>query len=173
MKQFTLISVLTCTLFGCNGQQRSEAKKVKEDIQATMKQHTPGSVATTANGYMMKAKVDGKDWVAVSMMPIEGINRVLGYTDNAGYIGIPGITKNTKQGFKLTLDENHNADIYTPNNKSLIDKDGNVILLDKESGTVEITKRDGEWIEGIFHFTASSSKYDKKVVVTDGYFRVK
>ncbi|CAL1519014.1 hypothetical protein [Chitinophaga sp. MM2321] len=173
MKPFSLLPVFICTLLACNGQQKSNAEKVKNDIQTTMKEHTPGTVATSASGYYMKAKIDGKDWVAVSMRPIEGINRALGYTEDGGYIGIPGITKKSQEGLKLTLGGEYGADIYLPNDKTLIDKDGNVILLDKESGAVAITKRDGEWIEGTFHFIAASSKSDKKVQITEGSFRIK
>ena len=167
-----LLLVFICVLSACNGQQ-SDAKKVKDEIQATMKAHTPGSIATSATGYFMKAKIDGKDWAAVSMMPIEGIDRAIGYTGDGGYISLPGIKKTRPQGYILTLGEAYGADIYIVGDKSLIDKDGNAILLDKQEGKIEITKRDGEWIEGRFYFTATSSKSDKKKQVTEGYFRTK
>lgn len=172
MNRSSLLLVFTCVLSACNGQQ-SDAKKLKNDIQATMKEHTPGSIATSATGYYMKAKIDGKDWEAVSMMPTEGIDRAIGYSEDGSYISLPGITKTVQQGFKLTLGKTYGADIYIKDDKSLIDKDGNVILLDKQNGKIEITKRDGEWIEGTFYFTASSSKFDKKKQVTEGYFRTK
>ena len=62
------------------------------------------------------------------------------------------------------------AGIYMESNNGLIS--GN-------SGEVEITKLDAEWVEGIFHFTATSVAYDaagnttsKTVEVTKGRFRV-
>src|SRR5882672_1372983 len=125
MKRISLLWALACVLSACNGQQ-SDAKKLKADIQATMKAHTPGTIATSATGYYMKAKIDGKDWVAVSMMPIEGIDRVV------GYIGIPDIKKTRQQGFKVTLGEAYSADLYIKDDKTLIDKDGNAILLDQQ-----------------------------------------
>ncbi|MDB5086212.1 MAG: hypothetical protein JWR09_206 [Mucilaginibacter sp.] len=168
-----LLLALICALSACNGQQKSNAKKMSDGIQALRKEHTPGSIPTSATGYYMRCKIDGKDWVATSMMPLKVDDRVLGYTEAGDYIGIPGITNNIRQGFKLTLGKSYNADLYIQNDKSLIDKNGDVILLDKESGKVEITKRDGDWVEGTFYFTAGSSKYDKKIQVTGGVFRVR
>ena len=174
MKRISLLLVLvTSTLLACNGQQKNNAKKVSEGIQTLRKEHTPGSIATSATGYYLRCKIDGKDWVATSMMPLKVDNRILGYTNAGDYIGIPGIKNNTRQGFKLTLGKTYNADLYLENNKSLVDKNGDVILLDKESGKVEITKRDGDWVEGTFYFTASNSKYGKKIEVTEGIFRVR
>lgn len=173
MKRYALLLVSAASLFACNGQQSKDAKKVAEGIQTTMKEHTPGSIATSASGYSMKCKIDGKEWVAVSMMPIEGIDRVIGYIEDGGYIGIPGITKNIQQGSTFTLGKTYNADLNIVDDKTLVDKDGNVILLDIQNGKCEITKRDGEWIEGTFYFTAGSSKSDKKIAVTEGTFRVK
>jgi hypothetical protein len=168
-----LLLALICTLSACNGQQESNAKKVSEGVQALRKEHTPGLIATSASGYYLRCKIDGKDWVATSMMPLKVDDRVLGCTDAGDYIGIPGIKNNTRQGFKLTLGKTYNSDLHLQNDKSLVDENGDVILLDKQSGRVEITKRDGDWVEGTFYFTTSSSKYGKKIAVTDGVFRTR
>ncbi|MDN5284531.1 MAG: hypothetical protein JWR38_805 [Mucilaginibacter sp.] len=173
MKRFLLLLIFICTLFACNGQQRGDAKKLAKGIQTLRKENTPGSIATSATGYYMKCKIDGKDWVAVSMLPLKVDNRVLGYNAAGDYIGIPGITQNIQPGYKYTVGKTKGIDLYIENDKSLIDKNGDVILLDKEIGKVEITKRDGEWVEGTFYFTASSSAHDKKKVVTEGVFRVR
>ncbi len=34
-----------------------------------MEENTPGAIATSENGYFMKAKIDGKEWVASRMVP--------------------------------------------------------------------------------------------------------
>jgi len=171
MNRFSLLLALTCALSACNGQQ-NDAKKVKKDIGTTLKEHTPGTIATSAAGYYMKAKIDGKDWEATSMMPIKGIDRAIGYSDNGDYISIPGIVMPRQEGYKITLGESYGVDINMKD-KSFVDKDGNVILLDKQVGKVEVTKRDGDWLEGKFYFTAYSSKSDKKIQVTEGSFRTK
>jgi hypothetical protein len=174
MKRFSLLLLaLACTLFACNGQQKNDATKLAKGIESLRNKLTPGSIATSTGGYYMKCKIDGKDWVAVSMLPLKVDDRVLGYTGSGDYIGIPGIPQNTPLGYKYIVGKTKGIDLHIENDKSLVDKDGYVILLDKEIGKVEITKRDGDWIEGTFYFTASSSTHDKKIVVTEGFFRVR
>ncbi len=39
-------------------------------------------------------------------------------------------------------------------------------------GEMEITKMDDNWAEGKFYFTGSTSRSNKTVEVTDGFFRI-
>jgi hypothetical protein len=162
MKMYALLTLSVFMLVACQGQQQHDAKKVAGDIESMVKEHSPGSIATTPTGYTMKAKIDGKDWEAVSMMPIVGIDRIVGYTGDGGYIGL-GVKANEQQGRNMKINETHAADLNIP---------GVNVLLDKTVGQIDITKQDGQWMEGTFAFTATSSQSDKKIVVTDGYFRI-
>lgn len=172
MKRFLLLLAFTGTICACHG-QNSDAKKLSKGIQNLRKELAPGSIATSPGGYYMRCKIDGKDWAAISMLPLKVDNRALGYSGAGDYIGIPGITSNTQPGYAYTVGKTKNIDLYLKNDKSLIDKSGNVILLIKETGKVEITKRDGEWIEGVFYFTASNSDHSVNKKVTEGVFRVR
>ncbi|PSL45713.1 hypothetical protein CLV51_104420 [Chitinophaga niastensis] len=163
MKLYSLLMISICLLTACQSQQQSDAKKLAAGIQGAVKEHSPGSIATSATGYSMKAKINGKDWVAVAMMPIQGIDRVIGYIDDGGYIGL-GVNKDEPQGRKLNINETNAADLYIVN--------GGEALLDKTKGQIVITKQDGQWMEGTFYFTASSSQADKTIQVTDGTFRI-
>jgi len=163
MKRFSMLLLLIYTLSACHSRQQQEAEKVAGGIQNMVKENSPGSIATSATGYYMKAKIDGKDWAAVSMMPIEGIDRVIGYTRDGGYIGL-GVSPKVHTDQKLTIGEARGADLYIVN--------GGDALLDKTNGVINITKQDGQWLEGTFSFTAASSQSPKVITVTDGEFRL-
>jgi hypothetical protein len=172
MKTYSFLIAALCIFSACQSQQQKEAKALAGDLQTTMAQTKPGSIPTSANGYYMKCKVDGKDWEAVSMMPVSVANRVIGNMADGGYIGIGSLDGKEQPEAIFTIGDGNGADVYFPNDKTLIDKDGNVILMDKSAGKIKITKVDGGWMEGRFYFTKSSSTNDKKIVVTDGVFRV-
>ncbi|HEY5464969.1 MAG TPA: hypothetical protein VIJ95_17030 [Hanamia sp.] len=172
MKSYSFLIAALLLFAACQSQQQKEAKALAGNLQTAVAQNSPGSIPTSSNGYYMKCKVDGKDWEAVSMMPISVANRVIGNVGDGGYIGIGRLDGKEQPEAIFTIGEVNGADAYFPNDKTLIDKDGNVILMDKSEGKIKITKVDGEWMEGRFFFTKSSSTSDKKIVVTDGVFRV-
>ncbi len=64
---------------------------------------------------------------------------------------------------KRTFSETNAAGIFIADDPALISG---------QAGEVEITRLDDQWLEGTFHFTATSGSSDKKVEVTDGRFRV-
>jgi uncharacterized SAM-binding protein YcdF (DUF218 family) len=67
-KIFLDFLVLFFFLAACNSVQ-NEAQNQAELIQQTMEENTPGAIATSENAYFMKAKIDGKEWVASRMVP--------------------------------------------------------------------------------------------------------
>ena len=160
MKRTLLIGFL-CALCACQSKQQ-QAQKAAGDIQNMIKSNSPGSIPTSATGYSMKAKIDGKDWTAVSMMPVEGIDRVIGYIGDGGYIGL-GVSKRVHAGQVLHIGDGNAADLYIV---------GGQDLLDKTKGLINITQQDGQWLEGTFSFTAASSQSSKVITVTDGVFRL-
>lgn len=137
-----------------------------EQIQTTAKDNTPGAIATSGNGYMMKAKIDGRDWSASHMMPDDDVNssyKMIHGENGGDYINFQLWKRGIEVGKKITFSDDHVA------NLSLENVSG---FFGGKSGEVEITKMDEQWLEGNFHFTATTSSSDKKVEVTEGQFRV-
>ena len=89
-----IIFILTATLIigvlltSCGSSEQSKAIDDQKKAMALLKQHTPGSIPTSADGYSMKAKLNGKDWEAATMMPPALAGRIIG-DNNGEYIGLP------------------------------------------------------------------------------------
>lgn len=150
--------VVTMLLASCDNDNQNKAKQV----QSAIKQNTPGSVPTTADGYAMNAKVNGKAWVAGSMMPPDAAGRIIGYNEGE-YIGLPYDKRNLIAGEKITFSENEVADL------SINDDPG---MYGGRKGEMEITQVSDNWVEGKFFFTGSTNSSVKTIEVTDGFFRI-
>ena len=161
--------LLTCGVFlvvvfpACNSKVQNEAKQMAEQIKSAVTENHPGAISTKETGYRMKARIDGKLWEATSMMPLENINRVIGYLDGS-YIGFPLNSQSLKVGRKIEFNESNVADLS-------MDREAGGLWGGKK-GEAVITKMDDQWIEGTFYFTGSGSSLNKIVEVTDGFFRV-
>lgn len=145
-----------------NSSQNKEVNDAKETA-SVLKQMQPGGIPATAGGWTMTAKIGGKDWSANSLMPLEATGRIIG--DNNGVsISLPYDRREMTLGYKNKF-SNHNAvDIFT---------NDEVAIWGGYAGEMEITKVDGDWVEGKFAVTGStSSSSDKKLEVTDGFFRI-
>ena len=66
-------------------------------------------------------------------------------------------------GKKIVFGENEAVDLATSDD---------IGLWGGRKGEMEITKVDGDWAEGKFYFTGSSSRSKKTIEVTDGFFRI-
>lgn len=146
----------------CGNSNQGKAVEQAKEVQAAIKENKPGSIATTADGYTMKAKLDGKEWTATSVMPPETAGRTIGY-NNGEYIGLPYDKRDLVVGKKITFGEGNAVDLAT---------NDDVGMWGGRKGELEITKVDDNWAEGKFFFTASSSRTNKTVEVTDGFFRI-
>jgi len=155
-----LLVVLLITFSGCNG-QTSDYQKAKEAEKSIKDAPRPGTVPTTEGGWTMTAKVNGKEWTASAIVPPGSYGGIVGYSGKDSYIGVPGFQKRfAKVGKKNTIGESYSADIWIDGDPS----------YSNYTGTVEITKIDGDWEEGTFSFSTSTPK---TMTVTDGFFRVK
>jgi hypothetical protein len=143
---------------GDQGQALEEARPAQSALQAIM----PGTIATSASGYSMKAKLNGKDWVATSMMPQDVSNRIIGYKDGE-YIGLPYDRRYLVVGKTIKFGENQAVDLAT---------NDDVGFWGGRAGEMQITKVDKSSAEGTFFFTATSRETTKKVEVTEGSFRI-
>jgi hypothetical protein len=152
---------LAATMIASCG-DKNQAQEQAKQVQAAIKKNVPGTVATTADGYTMKAKLNGKAWTAGSIMPPDAAGRIVGYS-NEEYIGLPYDRRYLVVGKKITFGEGNAVDLAT---------NDDVGLWGGRKGEMEITKVDDKWAEGKFFFTASTSRSSKTVEVTDGFFRI-
>lgn len=166
MKHSVLIfgfSVLLISSGGCGNSAQGDAKNLAAQIQNTVKENAPGSLPVAEGGYTMRAKINGKEWTANSMMPAtDKTGRIIGY-HNTDYISFPYDKRDMVAGKKIRISENHAVDFVTKENG----------ICGGRSGEMNITKVDDNWVEGTFFFTVNSCVgVATKIEVTDGFFRI-
>jgi hypothetical protein len=150
-------------LLSCNSTQNDAAKQAQQ-IQEAVKANTPGTVPTSESGYYMKAKINGKDWVAKDMLP----------NNNEDTRPIFGEADGQKISFTIWMQ-------HPKEGRDAIFKEGNVAELmgfediaicDAKKGEAIVTKIDDHAIEGTFFMTGTSHESAKTIEVTDGFFRI-
>lgn len=163
-----LLLILFCTvtrgIFSCKSQSQNEAEKTATDIQSMVKANSPGTQPTTADGFMMTAKIDGKEWNANAMYPPEVAGKVFG-ENNGESISLPYYDRRSFLARTNTIlgDGGSAAELHL---------NDDIALYTGTKGTMEITKSDDNMAEGKFSFTAKGFQSDKTVEVTDGFFRI-
>jgi hypothetical protein len=164
MRKNLLISSAVALLFFCQSQAQNTPKEQADKTQAAIKASIPGAVATTPTGYTMRAKIDGKNWVAASMMPPDVAGRIIGDIGK-DYIGLPydKDKRNMKVGKKTVFSEDEAVDLATSEVGG---------IWGGRKGEMEITKVSQDWVEGKFFFTATSTRNSQKREVTEGFFRI-
>ena len=169
MKHFSLVIITTLLSFiflSCGEPSPSHAKELSGQIKQAVRENSPGTIATSEGGYFMKAKIDGRQWIASHMMPDEDINsnyiRIHG--ENGGdYMNFQLWKKGIKSGKKFPFDHDHASNLS-------LEKDAG--FWEGTSGEIEITKLDGKWMEGKFAYKATSGISTNTIKVTEGFFRV-
>jgi hypothetical protein len=165
LKQTIITSAISLLIIAmlpsCGQSDQSKAVEHSKQVQAAIKENRPGTVATINGGYAMKAKLDGKDWEAASMMPPDEAGRIIGY-HNGDYIGLPYDRGDLVVGRKIALGEDNAVDISLNNG----------CLWEGTKGEMEITKLDDKLAEGKFFFTTRCIGSGKTLEVTDGFFRI-
>lgn len=147
----------------CSNGQSSAVEQAKK-IQAAVKENTPGTVPTSESGYYMKAKINGKDWVAKDMLPNDNddTRRIFGEADGQK-ISFTIWMQHPKVGRKEIFAEHNVAELFGFED---------VAAWDGTKGEAVITKIDDHAVEGTFFITATSHQTDKALEVTDGFFRI-
>lgn len=152
MKQIvSLASVFICLLMQTGFAQKPAANQLP-----------PGTIPATADGYSMRAKINGKECKASFMMPAMKTEQIVGFYEGDKYIGLPFTKSDMVPGKKVSFN-NQNADLTT---------NDAVGVWSGRNGEMQITKVKGKWMEGIFFFTGYSYDNKKTISVTDGFFRV-
>lgn len=163
MKINTLCLLLVFSAFlvtGCKSKSESDAPNMAANIQNMVKKNSPGTVATSPTGYMMTAKIDGKDWKADAIYPPDRAGQIVG-ENNGESIALPYYDRKNFLAKKITKLKGIDM--------RLNDK---IVLYTGTMGEMELTKVDDNMAEGKFYFTASGFQSDKIVEVTDGFFRI-
>ena len=165
MKKLLLFFSFTTLLFaGCKSNAGKEAIQNAKDIQKTVKENTPGTVPTSESGYYMKAKINGKDWVAQDMLP----------NDNNDTRPIFGEADGKKISFTIWMQHPKvgRKEIFAEHNVAELVGFENVATCDATKGEAIVTKIDDHEIEGTFFMTGTSHESAKTLEVTDGFFRI-
>lgn len=164
MKNFLILITMFCLSASCQTKQQSEAKKLADKITATAKENTPGFIPTSKDGYWMSAKIDGKNWTASAMMPVDKSNsRRIHGEHNGESISFSIWMRGLESGKHLSFSDDKAADLFT---------NDDIGMWGGRSGEIVITKIDDKGVEGTFSFTGSTSRSEKTVAVTEGRFRV-
>lgn len=156
MKKVILILVLAGILYSCGHRHHSKLLDPRDTIR-------PGTIETKEGGWYMKAKIDGKEWYAISIMPPDSAGKIIGYYYSRDSIGLPYDKRNMVVGKKVMITESNPASFSRAN-----DADWYIV----KKGVVEITKVNENWAEGTFSFSASTSYSAKTLEITDGFFRI-
>jgi hypothetical protein len=160
MKIYLILLGLLFFVSSCNSQQtaRQQAIAEKNAIEAAR----PGTIPSKSGGWTMSAKIDGKDFTASSLMPPAAAGRIIGYYKSA-YIGLPYDRRYLVVGKKISFGESNAVDLSVPDDDN---------FYAGRAGEMEITRVSSDWIEGVFHFTATSHGSSKTFNITDGFFRI-
>lgn len=164
MKKILFFVITATILNSCINSSDKHALNDPSSPQSEKQEIRPGAMATSDDGWNMKAKINGKAYSAYSVWLPEGENEIVGFYDGDKYIGLHYKPKDLVMGSKLSFSDLH-ADLTT---------NDSVGIRSGDKGEMEITKVDDKWIEGTFFFTAVSydANKSKTIEVTDGFFRV-
>lgn len=156
--RFNYFLVFVTFLAACGN---SGSKAAKDNTYSSA---DAGNIHTLESGYMMRAKIDGKQWTATSMLPDDknDSRRIQGEDDKKQAIGFYVWMRGLEAGVKRKFGDGNAADLFT---------NDDVMTWTGKKGEMTITKIDRDAMEGTFYFTATSTRSSKTIEVTDGYFR--
>jgi hypothetical protein len=165
MKQTLITFIVAVMLSSCGNSAQNKTHEDAKQLAAGIQKRMPGGIPTTAGGWTMTAKINGRDWMANSFMPLEETGRIIGDNNGEGF-GFPYDRRQMEVGNKETFGEHNNVQISTI-------KDGEIEYWDGFKGEMEITKVEADWVEGKFFVTGRRiTDSSRKVEITDGFFRI-
>ena len=165
MKKTISILLLASMLYSCVNSTQNKTLDEAKQIAAGIQKIDPDGIPTTTDGWTMTAKINGRDWTASSIMPLEATGRIIGDNNGAG-LGFPYDRREMEVGHKEIFGQHNVVQISTIN-------DGEKEYWDGVKGEMEITEVEADWIEGKFFVTGKMiSDSSRKVEITDGFFRI-
>ena len=96
-----LLIFSTFLAFSCQSKSEKDPENIAKGIQDMVKEHSPGTVATSPAGFMMTAKIDGKDWKANAIYPPDKAGLIFG-ENNGESIALPYYDRNNFLAKKIT-----------------------------------------------------------------------
>lgn len=161
--KFSILVFLTAIIMSsCGNNDKNKAASEAKQGMPSVKEKQPGTIITKEDGWSMKAKINGKDIIAMSMMSPDETEQIIGFYSGDKYIGLPFNRQNMVMGKKMSFSD-QNADLTT---------NDDVKVWNGGKGEMEITKVFDKWVEGKFYFTGYSYDNKKTIEVTDGFFRI-
>jgi hypothetical protein len=166
MKKTISILMMAVMLYSCGNSSQNKTQEEAKQLAAGIQKMDPDGIPTTAGGWTMTAKFNGREWTASSIMPLEATGRIIG-DYNGQSIGFPYDRDEMEVGHKEIFGEHNNVQISTK-------EDGDINYWDGFKGEMEITKVEDNWVEAKFFVTGKSSFTDtsRRVEITDGFFRI-
>lgn len=161
MKQIFLVAIFGFSIIICHAQQSKAMKDQQKAYDILHKKANDGRINTAPGSWNMTAVIDGKPWKANYMYSPEQTSRIIGHHDDE-FISFP-YRSNMSTGYKKAFSSSWAVDINL--------NDG-VGIYGATEGEMIITKADANWIEGTFHFIAEAASGNKKLNVTNGYFKI-
>ena len=160
MKTLIAILIASAMISSCNGQSSKAIKDQQDAYKVLDDAEKKATNATSEGGWTMTCLIDGQSWKASGIMTPSQTGRIVGkYKDGKISLPLPPYEVGHKTNF-----ENSAVD-FSPV--------GAPDFWGGHSGEMEVTRVQGGWAEGKFHFTAKLMKSDKKIEVTDGFYRIK
>ena len=164
MKKIIIILFGAAFIVSCNSKKNNSAVSDAKEVQKQLTEMRPGSIPTTDGGWTMTAKINGKPWKATSMYDPESAGRIVGDNNGEGF-GLPFDRRDMVVGNKTTFSHDNAVDLSTFEGE-------NMEFWGGYKGEMEITKVDAKSAEGRFVVTGTMTDSDKKVEITDGFFRI-
>lgn len=162
MRHTILIVSTAALLSACGNSSQNKAIEDQKKAQKVIEASEGAPIPTKEGEWTMTAKIDGKEWVASSFRSPDATDWINGdYKEES--IKLPYYRKYMIVGHKIAFRDTHTAQLFTSDE---------VGIWSGEKGEMEITKVDGQWVEGKFFFTATANGTDKTIEVTDGFFRI-
>jgi hypothetical protein len=165
MKQ-TFLTLIVATIFSsCGSSTQNQTQDDAKQLAAGIQKIDPDGIPTTEGGWTMTAKINGREWTASSIMPLEATGRIIGDYNGAGF-GFPYDKREMVVGKKEIFGQHNVVQISTIN-------DGAKEYWDGVKGEMEITKVEADWVEGKFFVTGNRiTDSSRQVEITDGFFRI-
>ena len=112
MKKFLAIFIMAAMLSSCGNSTQNKTQSNAQQLADGIEKMDPDGIPTTAGGWTMTAKINGRNWRASSIMPLEATGRIIGDFNGAGF-GFPYDKREMVVGNKEIFGEHNNVQIST------------------------------------------------------------
>lgn len=113
MKQTFSILMIAVILSSCGNSTQNKTRSDAKKLQSEIKKMMPGGIPTNESGWTMTAKINGRDWAAISMMPPDKeTGRIIGDNNGEGF-GFPYDRRQMEVGRKEIFGHGNAVDMST------------------------------------------------------------